>query len=383
MNQSKQNAKTKTKILRFFWGFFPWLIVILILAFVFRMAILIKDKNEMLEEARKEAVKKDVSSVRVITLTMEPKKLEDKINLPATVEPQEELWVKAEVPGQVVEILVKEGQVVEKGQVLVKLDDRDYRSRLERVEVNHELAKQDYDRMTRLAKERIAAATEVEKVEARLKDLSAQLKETRLALERTRITAPIGGRLNQITAKVGDWMGVDRPVALILQYDKVKVTVGVPESDVASVFDLDSADVVIEALGNRKVRGKKIFLSRQPRTLARLYDLELVVQNPDGRILPGMFARVELVKKVFDQAMSIPLYSIITQGDQSFVYVAEDNTAVKRFVKLGILNGWQIQVTSGLEPGEKVIVVGHRLLDDGQNVEIIKNVDDPREILES
>ena len=97
MNQSKQNRKTK--ILRFFWGFFPWLVVILILGFVLRMAILIKDKNERLEEARKAEIREDTLSVRVITLTVEPKKIEDKINLPATVEPQEDLWVKAEVPG--------------------------------------------------------------------------------------------------------------------------------------------------------------------------------------------------------------------------------------------------------------------------------------------
>ena len=102
MNQSKESAKIR--ILRFFWGFFPWLIVILILAFAFRMAILIKEKNERLEEARKAEIREDASSVRVITLTVEPKKMEDKINLPATVEPEEDLWVKAEVQGAMLDI---------------------------------------------------------------------------------------------------------------------------------------------------------------------------------------------------------------------------------------------------------------------------------------
>ncbi|MFC1533673.1 efflux RND transporter periplasmic adaptor subunit [Thermodesulfobacteriota bacterium] len=380
MNQPE--PKRRSRILRFFWGLFPWLIVFIIFAYVFDMYGKIKDEKTRLEEARKAAIKDEVPAVRVITLNLEPKKLEDKINLPAIVEPHEDLWVKSNVPGQVVNVLVKEGQVIEKGQVLVEFDDRDFISRLERIEANYELAILDHDRMSELAKKRIAAKTDVDKIEARLKDLAAQLKEAKLGLSRTKITAPISGRLNEIKAKIGDRMGVDKPVAQILQYEEVKVTVGIPESDVAAIFDLKEADVIIEALGKRRVKGKKAFLSRQPRTLARLYDLELVVRNPDGRILPGMFARVELVKKVVKRALVIPIYAVITKGDESFVYVEKETRAEKRFIKLGILSGWQIQVKSGLEPGEKVIVVGHRLLDDGQSVEVIKTVSDPREILD-
>ena len=199
-------------------------------------------------------------------------------------------------------------------------------------------------------------------------------------MSRTKIRAPISGRLNEIEAKIGDWLGVDEPVVQILQLEVVKVSVGIPESDVAAVLDLDEADVILEALDNRKVTGKKIFLSRQPSTTARLYDLELIVQNPDGRIFPGMFARVELVKEVFDEALVIPIYAVITEGDEHFVYVER---AEKRHVNLGVLTGWQVQVTSGLDPGDHVIVDGHRLLDDGQTVEVLRNVTDPREIIGS
>jgi len=177
-------------------------------------------------------------------------------------------------------------------------------------------------------------------------------------------------------------MDANQSVAQILQFDRVKVTVGVPESDVAAVFDLEKAEVIIEALNGLRVKGTKVFLSRQPRTLARLYDLEMVVPNPDGRILPGMFARVELVKQVFNKALTIPLYAVITKGNERFVFVEKNGKAERRAVELGILVGWQVQVQSGLKPGERAIVVGHRLLDDGQSVELIKNVSDPSEILE-
>lgn len=375
----KSNVKTRT--LRLVWGSVPWLMVAAMAVFIIYMAGRINEEKARLVEAKKAAMKKEVPAVKVITLTLKPSRLEDKIDLPAQVEPEEEVLVKAEVPGQVVRILAKEGQRLQKGQVLVQLDDRDYRNRLERIEANYRLAKLEYDRNKALARMKATSISKLDSIEAQLKDLGAQRREAKLSLDRTEIRAPISCILNDIKAEKGYFVGVGDPVAQILQVDQVKVTVGVPESDVAPIFDLEEADVIIEALGNMRVRGKKVFLSRKPKTLAQLYDLELEVPNPDGRILPGMFARVQLVKAVYEEALTVPLYAVITQGNDRFVYVAENGKAAKREVKLGVLSDWQVQVTSGLSPGEKVIVVGHRMVEDGEALEVIQNVDDPREIL--
>jgi membrane fusion protein (multidrug efflux system) len=111
--------------------------------------------------------------------------------------------------------------------------------------------------------------------------------------------------------------------------------------------------------------------------------MELVVDNPDGRILPGMFARVEIVKKRFEDAFAVPLYAVISQNDENFVYLEKNDKAEKRPVELGILEGWMIQVKAGLNVGDNVIIVGHRQVDEGQTVKVIKNVTDPAEILKS
>ena len=376
-------SKRKHKFLRLIWGTFPWIVVLAIVAVIVVLRGGIIEKKAKLEAARKASMKTEVPAVKVITLTLEPRRLEDKLTLPAEVEPRENLWVKAEVSGQVVKIMVDEGQIIKKGQALVKLDDRDYRSRLARIEANYKLAKLDYDRYVALSEQKIASESKKDETEARLKDLAAQRAEAQLALNRTLITSPISGRLNELKPEVGDLLRASDDVAQILQFDEVKVTAGVPESDVAAVFDLKEADVIIEALGNRSVKGKKIFLSRQPRSLARLYDLELGIPNEDGRILPGMFAKVELVKEVYPAALAVPLYAVITQGNDRFVYVEKDGKVEKRPVELGVLVGWEVHIKKGLKPGEKVVVVGHRFLEDGQAVDVIKNVFNPAEILES
>ena len=376
-----KSTKVKIKLLRFVWSAIPWLMVALIVAFIVTMGSRIKEKKAHLEEAKKAAIKQEVPAVRIITLTLTPRRLVDKINLPAQIDPYEELWVKAEVPGQVIEVLVKEGQMVKKGQILMKLDDRDYRTRLARIEANYQLAKLNHERTKTLVKKKIATLTKLDEIEAQLKDLTAQRNEATVALSRTSITTPLSSFLNEISAKMGDYIGVGDPVAQILEIDTVKAIIGVPESDVAAIFDLNEADIIIEALGKRKVKGNKIFLSRKPRTLSRLFDLELSVPNPDGRILPGMFARVELVKHVYEDAVALPLYAIITQEDERFIFIEKEGRVEKRRVTLGTLIDWQVHITSGLKAGERVVVVGHRLLDDGQAVEVIKNVSNPNEIL--
>ena len=211
--------------------------------------------------------------------------------------------------------------------------------------------------------------------------MSAQRDEAELALNRTRILAPIEGQINEIIAKQGSFLGVGDPVAQILRVSDVKVTVGIPESDVVYFLDLKEAAVVIDALNKRRLTGKKVFLSRQPRNLARLFELELKIPNPDGHVLPGMFASVELVRAVHEKALVIPLYAVINQGDEQFVYLEKDGTAQKVPVSTGQLVNWQVHITSGISANDNVIVVGHRLLNDAQPVEVIKNVSDVREIL--
>ncbi len=378
----KMNQTTgKSKLLRLIWGLFPWAIVLCIVVFIFSLYQDIRTERSRLEKAKQEAIRKDTPSVRVITLTVIPRRLEDTIKLPGYVEPAEDLWVKTEVSGQVLQVLAKEGAHIKRGQVIAKLDDRDYRSRLSRIEANHRLAKLEYDRIYSLDKKKIIAASRLDEIEARLNDVSAQQDEAELALSRTRILAPIEGQVNEIIAKQGSFLGVGDPVAQILRLSDVKVIVGIPESDVAFFLDLNEATVIIDALGKRRVTGKKVFLSRQPRNLARLFDLELEIPNTDGHILPSMFARVELIRAVHEKALVIPLYAVINQGDEQFVYIENDGSAKKTPVVMGQLVDWQVHITSGISANDKVIVVGHRLLNDGQPIEVIKNVSDVREIL--
>jgi membrane fusion protein (multidrug efflux system) len=110
--------------------------------------------------------------------------------------------------------------------------------------------------------------------------------------------------------------------------------------------------------------------------LARLYRLELEIDNPDHLILPGMFARADIVKQSSNQALSIPFYSIISRNNEQYVFVEKDGVVEKRNVTTGIMEQWMVEITDGLESGDNVVVEGHRDVEDGRKVKVVKTITD-------
>jgi membrane fusion protein (multidrug efflux system) len=180
--------------------------------------------------------------------------------------------------------------------------------------------------------------------------------------------------IRRLDAKKGLLLSIADPIARILEIDKVKAVIGIPESDVPFVRNIDKVELTVQALNDLKIEGRKHVLAASPENIARLYKLELAVDNPDGMLLPGMFVRAEIVKKVAKASLSVPLYTVITRNQEHFVYVEKDGFAERRPVDLGILEDWKVQIKKGLIPGDKVIVEGHRNVEEGQKVNIVRMI---------
>jgi len=204
----------------------------------------------------------------------------------------------------------------------------------------------------------------------------AAMEDAALNLSRCSITAPMSGVIRRLDLKKGLMLSVGDPMAELLKIDQVKAVIGIPESDVAAVRGLDTVEFTIQALNDRQVTGRKFFLSSSPENQARLYRLELAVDNPRAEILPGMFLRANIIKKTVDQTIIVPLYAVLTRNDEHYVFVEKDGVAEKRLVTLGIMEEWQAQVTQGLAAGERVIIEGHRDVEAGQQVNTIKLLTD-------
>jgi membrane fusion protein (multidrug efflux system) len=375
--QEKNIQQKGKKTLR---RFLPLLVLLVLILIAVGLGAKVKNEQSRLLEEKSNAVIQERPPVNVVEQELVPSIMRDRMNLPGMVEPWENLGILAEVRGLVEEVLVEEGSHVKQGDLIARLDAGDYENRRNSIKAAYNLALINLKRLSGLHEQEIIAQSRYDSVKAEVESLEADLATAELQLKRCFIKSSIAGIVNELPAKKGLYLAVGDPVATVLDIERLKVIVGIPESDVDAVRKIDRFEITIEALGNKEITGTKYFLAIAPESLAQVYRLELEVENKLEEILPGMFARVEIIKQEFPDALAIPLYAVISRDNKHYVYVEENNVAKLQEVKLGILDGWQIQITEGLKPGEKVIVVGQRSVDEGQGLNVVKKVTSPAEI---
>jgi RND family efflux transporter MFP subunit len=320
------------------------------------------------------AAEPDRTDVNVAVLELTPMTIRDRINLPGVVEP----WVKyniiAEVRGEVKQKLIDKGTPIKAGDVIAVLDKRDYEIAVEAATASYNTSLASMKRLERLYSEKLAARSQLDDITAQTERSKAELDSAQLNLERCTIRSPITGIINNVYIEKGEYVKLSDPIAEVLQMDKVKISVGIPESDVSAVRSVEDYEVKLDALDGKIFTAKKYFLSKSSDSEARLYKLELEIDNPTHEILPDMFARVDIVKRELKDVLAVPLYSLITFNDRQTVYVVNDSSAHVREVQTGIQEGWMMQIAKGLQAGDRVIVVGHRRVSDGQKVNIVRTV---------
>ncbi len=379
--QEEQQSSSKKKVLYFIFRNLPRLVLLCLVLLIFSLVGTIGNAKKQLdiEKASTQGIERKL--VNTILLELQPEQIKDAINLPGTIEPWTSLTLMAKVSGAISEVLVQEGSAIHKGQVLARIEPDDYRIALDAAKAAYTLAKADYERDREMLHKRVISAASLQSSETRLQTALAELEKAKLQLSRCTITAPMNGVVKRLDAKIGLYLSVGDPLAQLLQIDRVKAVVGIPESDVDAIRRIDVVDLTVQALGAKDFVGKKYFLSPAPDTSAYLYRLELALDNPEHHVLPGMFFRAHIIKQRVDEALAVPLYAVISRNDEQFVFVVEDGKVRKQSVKLGIIEKWQVEVTEGLEPGDQVVIEGHRDVEHGQQVKVIKVVSHPTERL--
>ena len=341
----------------------------------------IKAEKERLTAEKMAAGSSERLPVNVVLLDVVPTTIEDRINLPGVIEPWEKLSVLAKIHGTVIKVEASEGETVSKGQIIARIDPDDFRIAVDSARATYELAIAQHKRLASLHDQGIVPEAKIENLEAQVKTSKAALENAELMLSRCTIKAPISGVIRRLDATEGLLLSVSDPVAEILQVDRVKAVVGIPESDVALVRNIKEVHLTIQALDNKEVVGRHHFLAGSPESGARLYRLELAIDNKDNLIMPGMFFRAKLVKRVIKDTVAVPLFTVIKREDQQFVFVEEDGVAKKLPVELGIMEDWRVQITKGLSPGSRVVVEGHRDIDHGHKLNTVRMIDDITEAL--
>lgn len=310
-------------------------------------------------------------NVSVMTVTAEPE-LPDTFDLPAVIEPNRVVTIAAEVAGRIERIGPEKGDAVSAGDLLIELNSDLLRPQFEMAKTQVQFNEIEFERMANLVKENATARRDLDNARTQRDISEAQLEEIKARLDRTRISAPLSGVMNNLLVEEGEYVDPGAPVAEIVETDTVKAVVEVPESDIGFFTVGDKAQVLADVKGEEKLLvGDLTFISELADSQTRSTRVEISLENKQRDLRSGQIVHVTLTRRILKDAILIPLLAVIPMEEGKAVYVVNSTEAQRREVKLDIIKGDRVQVTEGLKPGDRLIIAGHRFVAPGQTVNIV------------
>lgn len=311
------------------------------------------------------------TATRVEVAVIEPSEARLQLRLPGEVEGSRDALLAASLGGFVERVLVQEGDLVREGQVLARVDSALHGARTSQARVELAAAERELARAERLAD--ALPAQQRDAADTRVNAARAALRVATVTASRGVIRAPFAGTVAAVDAERGEVMTPGAPMIRLVQLDPARISLSVPDRDVVALTP--GAEVRVQvgaAVGER--RGRVAFIHPAADLQTRAFEVEVEVANADGRLLPGMIAQVEVSQPVGGARPVIPQHVLVTRLEGNGVFVAEDDesteddalgTARWRPVTVEAIVRSQVVIASGLEAGERVVVVGHRELAEG------------------
>jgi membrane fusion protein (multidrug efflux system) len=289
----------------------------------------------------------------------------------APIEAHEEAFVVAKVAGEVRQIFVEEGDAVQAGQLLARLDGDRLRLTLAQTDANLRKLERDYKRTLDLADKGLVSKSSAENLKYDLDALNAAHDSAKLELSYTDIRAPIAGVVSSREIKVGNTIKPNDPTFTVTDLDPLLAFVHVPEKEFRRIAPGQVADVIVDALGGDHFVGSISRISPTVDPATGTFRARVEVTDQSRRLKPGMFARVNIVYERRQDALQLPRTAILDADGQQSVYVVADGKAQQKVIKTGLANGGWIEVLDGLEGNERVVTVGQAGLKSGTPVKIV------------
>ena len=310
----------------------------------------------------------------VTTTTLKDSTFKHYIEVQGNVNTDQNIIIYPEFSGILTRVFVKEGDRVKKGQLLAKIDDNGMSSQLARQEAQTALAKTTFERQKRLWDQKIGSEIQYLESKTNYEASKAATDQLRSQVNKANITAPFSGVIDDIIAEQGQVVTQGQSqVMRLINLDDMYVDASIPESFLGSVKQGTEVKIELASLGKEytgKVRQVASFVSPDNRT----FSIKIAIPNADQAVKPNLIATVKINDYTADKALTVPSNVIQENAaGESIAYVYEpktDSTGVAKQVILekGFSYGDQIEIKSGLEVGQTLILEGARSLRDGQEV---------------
>jgi len=325
------------------------------------------------------AHRSELPPVAVQTLALQAERIPRLLTAVGALESPQTTWLSSDVEGIVTFLDIPEGQRVEKGRVLARVDDRRARAMMSVAEARHRNARDTFDRLRELHSQKLISKQELDDATAELRQAAGALDDARTTVGQAEIRAPFTGQLGLKRVSLGAYLAAGSPVVELTQTEPLRLVFGLPQREVAK---LQLGQSVRGVAGDCTQRFQGVVAVVDPTVDAatRSVRVQAEVPNQDGSLRPGMSARVAVEVGAIEEAVTVPQEAVVRRGTKTLVYtVKEDGTATANEVALGQYFVDRVEVSQGLRPGDVVVVAGLQKLRGGARVEQqpFQRVDNP------
>ena len=282
----------------------------------------------------------------------------------------ETVILRPEIAGRVSQILFREGEHVPKGQVLVKLDDSVQQADLDRATANFTLARTKHERSIDLRNKGFISSQALDEAENNLKVAQADAELMSARNSKTAIRAPFSGTIGLRLVSVGDYVKEGQDMVNLESLDPLKVDFRIPEISMSLVKNEQNLQITLDAIPDKTYDGRVYAINPLIDANGRSIVIRAQVPNKDGRLRPGMFARVRLFTSGSKDTLVVPEESLFPLGDDKFVYKVVAGKAQRQKIEIGQRREGRVEVVNGLAPEDVVVTAGVIKLREGVAVTI-------------
>ncbi len=311
--------------------------------------------------------------VTVSTMIVDAISFDDKIRINGNVAAYEDAMISVETAGQVL-FAAERGTRVNRGDIILRLDDRLLKSGFEAARTGYELSEDVYKRQAALYADSVISTVQYLQSKAQRDQAKAQLESIQKQLNDANLRAPFSGRIEERMTSTGSFVGPGTPVFRIVNTSRVKVTGGVPERYAGRIRQNTPVQVDFRNYGIERRNGTIRFAGNLINPDSRTFPVEILLDNPNELIKPSMVVDMQVLRGQIDQGLIIPRTALNRDEGGVSLFVVDRSTgqprATLRRVEIDFSSGDFIGLRSGIQPGEEVIVTGLTSLSDGDLINI-------------
>jgi membrane fusion protein (multidrug efflux system) len=339
---------------------------------VFSLQACMEQANGSIDSDSEKEDQEEIVAIPVETATVRNGDIAAFYSGTTTIESDEQAVVVSQITGVVLQIYAEEGEFVEAGQLLVRVEPDRYRLEVERDQAALQRLETDFQRKKELFDRKLVSAEDFERVSAEYEAQKAQVSLSRLNLKYTDIRAPISGFISERMVRVGNLVELHQAVYSVTSYDPLLAILHVPERELGVLRNGLEVTVRLDAFPNRTFQGEVIRISPVIDPDTGTFRVTAEVRDPDQLVRPGLFGRVDILHDLRQDVPVIPRSALIKEDEMTYVFViGEDSNVSRRTIRTGYERNGEVEVIEGVSAGDTVVTAGKGSLSDGSKVEVV------------